>query len=318
MEINRLDKNISFEILLFKVWSRKWLCVFVTMVFVLMSIFYINTANRLYRVSVVLFPASDGQKSSPLSGISLLSGISTSENVNFRLFQKILLSTEIAKKIADNKDIMKIIYAKEWNAETENWQKPADSIFTKFLKNIRRIIINGNVSDYTAPNAARLLDFLEANISLEDEGGFLTIYFISGDPEFGRKLLGIITEEGNKFIQKRQQSESIAAIEFYKSRISQISSVEHRASLISLLTEEEKKLMMSSMYTEYAAKTLIGPTNKDRPISPNANIVLLLSTLSGIIASILLIIFPLFINNMRAYLSNELRIKTEPESASEH
>src|SRR5690606_14258844 len=102
--------------------------------------------------------------------------------LSFTLYVEGVHSRSLADALAKHKDLMRVIYHREWNAATGRWEKPTG--FVRSAATAVKRVLGVPVLDWRPLDGARLQEFMDEEIGVEQDPKkpFVTITFDHEDP----------------------------------------------------------------------------------------------------------------------------------------
>ena len=203
------DDEIDLRELFGVLWRGKIVIMLCVIVAIALAAFYLRTAERKYTVRYVFAPI-ESDNSAPnfggLGGFASLAGISlpSSTSSDFIKFKFLLTSEEVATQLLKNDKLTKSIFASEWDAASASFRKPLDSRRAPYIRAVKKLLTGQDASDYVAPNAARLSNWLsEAFGTSEDrETGFLTLSAETSKPELIKQVISRGNERNGSSVKR--------------------------------------------------------------------------------------------------------------------
>jgi uncharacterized protein involved in exopolysaccharide biosynthesis len=288
-------------------WRGRRMIAAVMGVMLLAASMYLNVVDRKYTVSMVLKSAQEPSQSSNISGlggIASLAGIElpSGSNADFSSFPLLMKSREVAEAIFDDELLIQSIFWSEWDAEEEEWRAPSRSFLKAVLSPVKAAVTGSPTTDYVPPNAARLSEVIEKQISasIDSKSDLLNVSTEGSDPDVALNLMNRVVYETDALFRERFIKAGSAALEFYKGQLSRAQSGEHREALAQLIVKEEQKLMLATRSSSYVAEVLRGPDVSRMPTSPKPTLILALSVVLGLFAGAGLVLLRSVLANQRS------------------
>lgn len=292
------NDEINLKDILLKFWRGKIYIILFSLVAVLFSSVRLQDEVRKYTVHYKLKPVSEGQQSNSitnLGGFASFAGfeLPSSSSTDFKIFKELIFSPEVSGRIFENnKELMKKIYASEWNASLNLYSKPPQSKIKTQIGNVKKLFTGSHDFKYLPPGGKRLASYLAGNIEINEDKdtGFLIFSSETSNPELILKLMIESAEISDEIMRQRYIEFSIGPLAFYKEKLRTARSREHRESLAELISIEEQKLMFAAKGKYFIAQPYIQPTISLYPTSPNPKQVLIMSLVVGFIMGISVIL----------------------------
>ena len=285
---SRDNDEIDLRELFGALWRGKFVIALCVIAAISLASLYLRTAERKYTVTYVFAPvASDdtGPNLSGLGGLASLAGVSlpSSSSGDFKTFKYLLKSEEVASFVLEDEELVRKIFASEWSAESEMYQRPADGPYTPHIRTLKKLLTGQGPSAYVAPNAARLSDWMRDAFSASEDRdtGFLTLSSETSEPAMMLAVIERVTRETDRLLKERYIQSSEQTMGFYQQQLARARAREHREALAKLIAQEDQKLMLASKGSFFVAEPLTNPSVSLDPTSPKASLVLALSVVLG-------------------------------------
>lgn len=282
------NDEIDLRELFGTLWRGKFFIVLCIIVAISLASLYLRIAERKYTVTYVFAPVASEDtvpNLSGLGGLASLAGISlpSSSSGDFKTFEYLLKSEEVASFVLEDKELVRTIFAPEWNAESGIYQRPADGPSTPHIRTLKKLLTGQGPSSYLAPNAARLSDWMRDAFSASEDRdtGFLTLSSETEKPAMMLAVMERVTRETDRLLKERYIQSSEQTMGFYERQLARARAREHREALAKLIAQEDQKLMLASKGSYFVAKPLTNPSVSLDPTSPKASLVLALSVVLG-------------------------------------
>jgi capsular polysaccharide biosynthesis protein len=310
---NALDMR-ALALTLLKGWQIILGCLLVAL---LIAIVQLHFVTYVYSVDMRVTPVqANGNDNSParmgslnnlasLAGVSLPSGTNTSQ---FRLYVESMHSRDLANDIAQRKDIMKRLFAGEWDEATQSWRQPSQGLS---LSSIIRPIFGLRTSEWRPPDGARVEQFLDANIVIVEDikkPYLVGIRYVTSNPEFGVKLLSALDHAADDRLRRKAivRAEQYAA--YLLNQLSTVTVAEQRMAITQALSQQEMFATTANSAAPFSADIFDAPAASPDPISPQPRQIVLMALLVGAAFGVALI---LGLDRYGAMLHEELRMLDE-------
>lgn len=283
------DDEIDLRELFGALWRGKFLIMLCVVAAIALAALYLRSAERKYTVSYVFKPVAteDAMPSlGGLGGLASLAGVSlpSSSSGDFLTFKFMLKSEEVAQQLMQNDALVRGVFEREWNSETQSYRQPADGDLTPYIRGLKKLLTGEGPRDYAPPSAARLAEWLKKDgfSSSEDrDTGFLTLSAETPEPDLMIQVMSDVTEETDRLLKERYIASAEQTMGFYQQQLAKARAREHREALAKLIAQEDQKLMLASKGTYFVAEPLTEPSVSLNPTSPKASLVLALSVVLG-------------------------------------
>lgn len=285
---SQADDEIDLKELFLHLWEGKFLIALCAVVSISLGSLYLHNATRLYTMQALVMPVESDSKVPNLGGLSNLAGLAgisipTGSSGDFKAFEKLLYSEELAQRLLDKTTLAKVIFHNEWDEEKSGWQEPQKGALGLLLGQAKRSLTGSGVMAYRAPDAARLADYFdeELKVSSDRDSGYLTISIDHEDPKVGMDLIKWLIAETDGILRETYLADSTEIMESYSQKLARAQSAELREVLAQVIGEEERKQILALEGSHYTARILRGPTASLNPTSPKSSLVLALALVLG-------------------------------------
>jgi LPS O-antigen subunit length determinant protein (WzzB/FepE family) len=299
------DDEIDLKELFKTIWAGRILILFCIFISIIIASFYLRNAERKYSVEYLFQAVAEDNGASSLSGLgglASLAGVSlpSAKSGDFKTFQILLQTEEVATKLLQNKEIIKKIYQGEWNDQKQKFEESALSSKGKALSTLKLLLTGDVKPNYMPPNAARLSAWLSKNFTISEErdSGFLKLASQTSQPELLLQIMTNVTKITDQIIKDRFLKNGRQSVTFYQKKIAASRSRESREALAQLIAQEEQKLMLASNGSFFVAQPLTTPTISLGPTSPKASLVLALSVVLGSFSGAALVLIRKMVKNV--------------------
>ena len=294
---NELNDEIDLRDVFFTLWDGKVYLILISIIFVFLASFYLQSAERTYSVRYNLKSVAETNNNPTLSGLGgfvSLAGIQlpTSSNTDFNIFKELITSEEVSEVIFENKKIIRGIFRSEWDETLNSYSRPTQSKMQVFVSNAKKLLTGNIPVNYMPPNPRRLSIFIADNIKINEDTntGFLEFASETSQPELILSLIIEATKVSDKIMRQRYINFSAEPLNFYKDKLRTSRSREHREALAELISKEEQKLMFASRGKYFIAEPYINPTISLHPTAPKPKLILALSLVFGLFLGALLVL----------------------------
>lgn len=282
------DDEIDLRELFGALWRGKFLIMLCVVAAIALAALYLRSAERKYTVSYVFKPVAteDAMPSlGGLGGLASLAGVSlpSSSSGDFLTFKFMLKSEEVAQQLMQNDALVRGVFEREWDSDTQSYRQPADGDLTPYVRGLKKLLTGEGPRDYAPPSAARLAEWLKDGFSSSEDRdtGFLTLSAETPEPELMIQVMSQVTEETDRLLKERYIASAEQTMGFYQQQLAKARAREHREALAKLIAQEDQKLMLASKGTYFVAEPLTEPSVSLNPTSPKASLVLALSVVLG-------------------------------------
>ena len=283
--------------------SKKVTIFIITSAFAIISIAAALNIDNQYRSSATLY--ENISYNNRYSGGDILPtqlfGMNKSPTLNnINLSKEILFSRSFAKKILNQEDLLINIFAVKTFDPKSGQVIFNDEIYD--FKN-KSWINNSKVKPPT------LLDTQNAIMNLvtynhDSDSGFVKIDVTHKSPNFAKELLEFIILEINESARIKAINDSNKSLYFLKASLKETTQSILIDSLSSLITSQLEKQMIANVETEYLLIVLDEPYFPEKKVLPNRAFIVIISTLIGILISVVYILGFHFYNMKQNQIAN--------------
>jgi uncharacterized protein involved in exopolysaccharide biosynthesis len=280
--INRSEET-SLRDTVALLWKKKWLILWVTLGAGLVAGVAAVIMPRTYVASAVIAPVSNSPSGGSLGGLGALAsqfgGLASLAGVavpgDSRKFESlaVLQSEVLTEKYIQENDLLPILFASKWDSDQKHWKpmapKSVPTLWTGsvlFKKRIR-------------------------NVSNDTKTGLATITISWSDPKLAAKWANDLVRLTNEYLRAKAIHTSEANLAYLNEQAQKTSEVPIREGIYNLIQSEINKTMMAKGSEEYALRVLDPAIAPERPFSPVRTAWVLFGLLSGLIVSVVIVIY---------------------------
>lgn len=252
---------------------------------------YLHIAPREYTTQLQVVPVDQGNGSGGSGGHSQLAdlaslvgfGTPSASQSNFDLYLEGLTSRIGAERLATDQELLKRLYAPEWDQDRKIWHDP--SPLRRGFFNVIRAVIGLPMHPWSPPDGARLQEYLGQNIKVErdKEKPIVTVVYQGRDPLLGRDLLWRLHKSVDDLLRQRALARTTSSIEYLTNKLNTITVADYREAIIGTLSGQEKSRMAASSYLPYVAEPFGQPTSSQQPTSPKFAVVFLIAIILSLL-----------------------------------
>jgi uncharacterized protein involved in exopolysaccharide biosynthesis len=274
---NRTQPMLSLREISRFLWRRKFPFVLLALFFGSLPIVWAFIATPQYRVAVRMMPQSDAAQSGALQslvgqfgGLASLAGISLGGSGEEQSALALLTSRAFATRFIEQKRLMPILFAKQWDAAANRWraglterQMPSiDDAWVTFDRRVRRVHQDAKTK-------------------------IVTLEILWRDRQQAADWANSFVNLANYELRQRAIGEADASLEFLEAQVKKTSVVDLQQSIYRLMETQIKRKVLANSRPDYAF-TVIDPAippDADRFDSPKRFLLLLLAVPFGVVAS---------------------------------
>lgn len=273
-------------------WRYKYLIIFITTASIAIGIWHLHTAERIYKIALLVTPP-EGQQVNSNSSIAAIASITGSNlfgmtnSSTFDLYLAGLTSIETANRLATDEILMRRLFPSEWSETQNGWHQPY-STTDKFIEKFKRIL-GVTIVPWSPPNGPRVQEYLEKKISFEkdNKNPLVAIVMRHSNPALAKELLTKTHETVDGIIREMTLDRATRKSTYLSEKLAIVTVIEHRQALVQELAKQEQILMAADSGLPYAAVPFGNPNASIRPTSPIGRFVLAAAIVVGLLTSII-------------------------------
>lgn len=234
-------------------------------VFAIASVAYALLATEIYRAEVVLIPAKE--QSTPmiggqLGGLAALAGVDIADNNEVEAMA-VLRSREFAREFIESRDLLPVLFEKEWDSENETWR----STNPDEVPEIR--------------DAVKLFHKQILKIGEDRSTGLVTVAIEWTDPDVAAEWASVIVQRLNDRLRERALQEARTNVDYLQEEMAQTALFPLQESIGRLLEIELQKLMLAKGNAEFAFKVVDPAVPPRQRLRPKRAMIAIIGTLLG-------------------------------------
>lgn len=293
-ELQNVDLNLRQ---IFKtIWHGKYFIAFAVLSSLVLLSVYLRKTEPEYTVSMTIKPVVTSLNTSSAANFSTLSSIAginigNEELTDFKQFEIMLKTEEIAEKLFEDQKYVKSMFGSEWDQIEKKYRQPKLSALSKIKNILKRILTGSPQNTYIEPNPSRLAIQINKLISIKAEkSGLLFMEAESANPFKAILTMMKLIETTDLSMKKKFIAQGNQALSFYYKKITNARSKEHRAALAKLIAREEQKLMLATRDGAFVAEVMSGPKTSLYPTKPDISKLIAMYIILSFIAATALIL----------------------------
>jgi uncharacterized protein involved in exopolysaccharide biosynthesis len=261
--------------LLEAVWNAKLLIVSVTIVTTLSAGVAAWLAPERFEASVLVSPVTDssggqlggGSLTSQLGGLASLAGLSVSGDSTKSESVAVLQSDALTQRYIQEKELLTVIYAKEWNPELKQWQQTDPEEVPTLWK------------------AAEYFKGRIRTVTTDSKTGLVKLTIRWTDPKLAATWANDLVSLANEYLRGKAITESERNMAYLNSEAEKTNIVGARQAIFAILQSEINKTMLARGNDEYAFKVIDPAIEPERPSSPQTLLWLIVGLFGGLVLS---------------------------------
>jgi len=272
------DVDLSLSDVLSVLIRNKVLIVFVTSLFSLSSIFYSLSLDKYYKASLLMTPAEGITQSQGLT--SLLTGFNSTDSYGGSRLSKeealaVLRSRSFIETFISSKGLMNKLFYNAYDEESGNWL--SDEI----------------------PSLKDGYELIEGSMEVDLDDSLITITVISHDPQLASFLVNSIIQEVNNHLREESILDAKKSISYLEEEIKKTTLSGSKEMLYQLIERQTQSAMIANTQEDYVFKVLDPGVAPIHPAGPNRKLIVIISTILGLILSVFIALSLNFLSNNR-------------------
>lgn len=275
------DDEVSLSDTISTIWNRKWLVAGVSIAFAAAAGLAAIVVPKSYVASSIVSPVSAtqgggggglGALASSFGGLASLAGLALPGDSKKFEALAVLQSESLTEKYIRDNNLLPILFREKWDSDQNTW-KPMDpkKIPTVWLGN-----------DYFKKIRA---------VSNDTKTGLATVTITWRDPKLAAKWANDLIKLTNEYLRAKAIRESEANLTYLNDQASKTNEVAIRQGLYGLIQDEIAKVMLAKGNEEFALKVIDPAVAPEKPYSPKPVSWVLFGLLSGLMLSVLLVLY---------------------------
>lgn len=287
------------EIDLLELWralmAKKWLIIFITLLFAAGSVFYALSLPDMYKSEALLASAEQsdsnslGRMAGQLGGLASLAGFNFRNGGSSKSAEalEIMKSWSFIESFIQEQGIQAEVFAvKKWDKQTNSLVYNEEM----FDPVNRAWLVNPELKKSMEPTSWQLYNRFDSFLSVNTDvkTGFTTLAVEHYSPKIAEQWTTALIEKINRQIQERDISESEKNIAFLKQQIESTSLASMQTVFYQLLESQIKTLMLAKGSREYVFKTISPAREAEVRSKPKRAVICVVGTMAGFMLSVLI------------------------------
>lgn len=287
--------EINVVLLVGAIISKKWIILLVVLLTSLTVFAYVYRMPNVYRVEVLLAPATD-EKSSSVAGLAgKLGGLAGIAGIDLggSDVDKSTIGIETLKSRAFLTEFIRrhdmhapLLAARGWSPHIGDW----------LYESTIYIADQGWTEEYKRKNDTEMLDWMaykalskKISVSQDRKTQLIRIGLEGYSPKFCKIWLSNMVYEINQYIRKKDVDEAKKSIEYLKHQIDVTSIAEMKVVLFQLIEQQTKTIMLAEVREGYVFQMLDPPYTPQEKSGPQRPLIVLFAGMGSVIITILII-----------------------------
>lgn len=280
IQIVEIHEDPTFREAMLKV-LRGWWVVLLTLLVVLVFVgLWLSTQPVRYEARMVVAPvAQTADASGGLSGLSNLAqiaGISVSGASAPPMFERytgLLTSVRIAERILRKEDLLKEVFASQWDAEAQSWHPPKTGLIGGALNSLKSLF---GVATWSPPGSVSLASYVSGNLEAlpVENTRLVMVTFRDTDPEFALRMLRLVSSEAETALREEFREQTNLRLQYLQAQLASTPNVDIRRTLAASTLVFLQQQIHANANLPVAADVVEPPYVTPTPIEPKVMLVL--------------------------------------------
>jgi hypothetical protein len=204
--------------------------------------------------------------------------------MQFRFYLDEFASRDLAESVAKDQNLMRAIYADQWDPVAKVWHEPERSTLQNIQLAVRDFLGLAPASPWKPPSGSDVQAFISDRVSVEQDPRkpyLARITFTTSKKEFGIYFLNLLNARINDFLRQKALARANAYIAYLSAKAQTVTVAEHRMAITQALGDQERYAMVANSGTPFAAEIFEHPWASNLPASPKPRSVFLTDLLLG-------------------------------------
>ncbi|HIM95798.1 MAG TPA: lipopolysaccharide biosynthesis protein [Gammaproteobacteria bacterium] len=278
-------------------WNKKWLIIFLSIVFSAAILAYSLTLPNMYKSTVLLAPQKQ-QESGALASLGQLGSLASVAGINLggagddtAVYLEIIKSKDFLYKFIEQNNVKVNLFAvKEWNRDSQQL------VIDPALYSDGKWKVDEETKESLEPSMFETYERLLKKLSVQQDkvNGLVKISFEHIDPRISKQYVEKIVALINKSVREREIAEKKESIKYLNEQLSKTNVAEMQNVFYTIVEEQTKAMLLAEVRKDFAFKIIESPIIEERKSSPNRAVICILGAIfSGffVCVSILLLHF---------------------------
>lgn len=277
-----IDLNIFFS----AVRKGKYIVLFITMIFMIGSLFYAFLMPSIYKTEVLLSPVSESNGinfSGQISGLAALAGVDLAKKGGEKaaLAIDILKSRDFMLYFINKYDLyVPIMASKGWDRNTNKLLIDNSIYDEKSSTWVRKV----KEPFKPKPSALETLETFNDAVLISQNKltGTIVISIEHYSPYLAKYWLENLVTEVNETMRLRDLDEANRSIKYLNEKLKETNITELKSMFYSLIEEQTKILMMANSRSDYVLRTIDSAFLPEKKSKPNRIVIVFINALLGL------------------------------------
>lgn len=275
----------------------KWVILFITSIFLIISLFYSLSLPNIYQSNAILSPVGEHNSANNIlngsTGLASLAGINlqsqNSDSNSLQAMEKLNTLSFFRDNLMPNIFLPDLMAYQSWEPSTN------EGLYDKEIFNSdKNIWIKGSKYEHTnIPTAQESHTvFIRDHLSIRKnkDTGFVTISIRHQSPFIAKSWTELIVNELNNFYRDKDKLEFEAAVKYLNKQITQTSLTEVKQVIAQLLQQKTQQLTLIEVNNFYVFEYIDPPVVMELKSEPRRSVICIFGAFFGFIFGIFIVI----------------------------
>ncbi|HJN23616.1 MAG TPA: hypothetical protein QF509_06910 [Rhodospirillales bacterium] len=248
-----MDVVIDLRFMLVKLRRWWWLILLFTALGAGKGVKNLHSFSPSFEAKMVVAPSESSNQAVTVGGgglrsiglAGMLPGVTLSSTGGATRFERMVHAAStisLARRIDKKFNLMKVIYAGSWDAETQSWKRPSGRKF-EWRQKINRYL---NFPLWSAPTLENLAGYLGGSFVVAPvlDTQFKLISFKHRDAERALHFLALVYREATALVTEQDRVQLKKERRYLDDRLSRTAVIEFRDGLVNVYADLERRAMM--------------------------------------------------------------------------
>jgi hypothetical protein len=243
---------------------RWWLLPLGLMIGLVLAAVHLNRTPHFHTAELRVHPApstTGKAAASPLGGLAAIAGLAGGGGggdavTPFRFYLDGLYSIEVANRLARDEQVMRTVFAHEWDAGAGQWREPAS--IGGSVRGAVATLLGLPRFGWQPPDGQRLQGYIAYAVTVRQsvKTPVVTLAHDFPDPAFAEAFLAKLHATLDAYLREQQAARTRSNIAYLSGELQKATLVEQRRALVAALAEQERQAMLVFAAAPYAADPL--------------------------------------------------------------
>ena len=285
------EDEITIREIVSVLWNGKFIIFSITAFFAITAIIVSLSLTNHYTSESLLISRDKQESGMDLSGLASLAGVDiSSQGASLNKVIDIIQSREFVKRLISYDDVLpSTMAAKSYDLSTKKLSFDPELYDDASQTWVRDAPANRGVVPSHIETHKEYSEII--SITKDRLTGHVSIKVEHISPVFAYDLLSLVIEEANNVYREIDIDGASRALTYLNQELSASPQLELKKSITNLMEVQLETKMMASIHDDYVLMTLEPPFIPERKSGPVRSLIVILSTISGGLLSLMVVLF---------------------------